>query len=1313
MQLPPNVFYVAHYAGPVGYDITDFLLKNKDALAPALQDLGSAASRGFVRELFFMGKEDEGSGRTKKKTLGFKFKEALNSLMDTLGATEPHFVRCVKPNAEKQGDIFTASMTLAQLRYSGLLEVCRIRQQGYPARREFKEFMQRYNPLCQGKADFKDVGALVDELVSLQVLPPKEDGLFQLGKNKVFMRMEIANDLEDARSDVLARQTGQIQKVARGFVSRRMYLKYKGLLEDLEAAVNEYDENLLERAILNAGALPYNGFHMPQLIMAKRTIETIYEEHRIIAMVEKAMETKEVVAIEGALASALKSGVSPKNEVIVEAQALIKRLELEVDTRSALRTAMTARNLDGLKAALEKAEALGEDFMDECMEVKESQALAKRLQAVKDKSAELQAAIAVKDLDLMDKIVTKMVELGAKGNPLVAQAEFMMQKQAEASAQHARRCAELKREMQDAARDGLYEEIMKLEVEAQSLGISNDPEVQEVIRMRLRIEYQKGEIAALQTAMDVLKVKSERHEGIDKADIKDLTTAIKASKASGLLSASNEHVKKAIDFEARMVKQISVQKDLEKALTAAKEGKDAEGVKLKKALEIAIGLGLRVGIAKEAQNKMKDFTEKKDNRIARASIMGGQGSISTFTMGLGAISEGDTESTKTSEGSNLGLVAKTRRKSSIFLSGAAAALRNRNLNAILELKIPTEEEMEAWKQTRIKSANNTKFTKRVAEATSDTFEWTKFIRIREDNDFTELEPIIKKKGRARKKTKHQNGTISKSLLQLGGSHNDLAIRVFQSIQGWCGDIKGQFPPSLAVFVLRTGLDNAEVMPDEIYCQLLKQLTENKRKESEDKAWLLMCLVTQTFPPSAQFELYLLNFFSQCRTAPGMVGNYARWCIYQVGASVKMGPSRFVPQIKEINDFMATPPILARVYQIFRTVDERLTWAEIPVWPNHNVAWLTKQIAAETRIPEKIAKYCGIFVKDHKYKKEEDGEEKAFAGLMSTSDHTLAATFHKTAKVGAKKLKKSARKAIKGMSGAVGRQASAPNAPWPVPGSANLGNVYQRMIKNNRVPVFTYQRQLFLNPKDTKEKPDRALYVQLVNDVIHNRLPILNEAEVIELAAIAIARGCLFKKKPYPTDAKALLAAGLFNYIPVAWCLDKAESHWTKALLSFVEIAGSKIPKLKEDALFERYTRICQRSLLYGASLFSTARRDVDHNYTAFVNFNGVSLVHQTSAQDNDIIGTVPFSSMEKFGASATFVWLSVATSAVEGMPKLFPPKNGVAHDGILYLYSPQAVELYQTVYAYSYLAANGKIMMEDESNLDLDAEDDEEDSNSD
>lgn len=68
------------------------------------------------------------------------------SLMDLLSkmvAGQPHFVRCIKPNNDRQASKFDREKVLIQLRYTGVLETAKIRRQGYSHRILFASFMKR------------------------------------------------------------------------------------------------------------------------------------------------------------------------------------------------------------------------------------------------------------------------------------------------------------------------------------------------------------------------------------------------------------------------------------------------------------------------------------------------------------------------------------------------------------------------------------------------------------------------------------------------------------------------------------------------------------------------------------------------------------------------------------------------------------------------------------------------------------------------------------------------------------------------------------------------------------------------------------------------------------------------------------------------------------------------------------------------------------------------------------------------------------------------------------------------------------------
>ena len=61
--------------------------------------------------------------------------------MNTLGGqTDPLFVRCVKPNEQKQPRKADKVMVLEQLRCGGVLEAIRISRAGYPNRRTYDDF---------------------------------------------------------------------------------------------------------------------------------------------------------------------------------------------------------------------------------------------------------------------------------------------------------------------------------------------------------------------------------------------------------------------------------------------------------------------------------------------------------------------------------------------------------------------------------------------------------------------------------------------------------------------------------------------------------------------------------------------------------------------------------------------------------------------------------------------------------------------------------------------------------------------------------------------------------------------------------------------------------------------------------------------------------------------------------------------------------------------------------------------------------------------------------------------------------------------
>ncbi|KAL9275527.1 Myosin-11-like protein [Drosera capensis] len=114
-KLSRTDFTVAHYAGEVLYQSDLFLDKNKDYVVPEHQDLLAASKCPFVAGLFPPVPEEK-TKSSKFSSIGSRFKMQLQQLMDTLNSTEPHYVRCVKPNNVLKPAIFENVNVMQQLR---------------------------------------------------------------------------------------------------------------------------------------------------------------------------------------------------------------------------------------------------------------------------------------------------------------------------------------------------------------------------------------------------------------------------------------------------------------------------------------------------------------------------------------------------------------------------------------------------------------------------------------------------------------------------------------------------------------------------------------------------------------------------------------------------------------------------------------------------------------------------------------------------------------------------------------------------------------------------------------------------------------------------------------------------------------------------------------------------------------------------------------------------------------------------------------------------------------------------------------------
>ncbi|KAG7461238.1 hypothetical protein MATL_G00207930 [Megalops atlanticus] len=227
-------FALVHYAGTVDYNISGWLVKNKDPLNETVVGLYQKSSLKLLSSLFLNyagaeGADKSGKGAKKKgssfQTVSALHRENLNKLMNNLKTTHPHFVRCLIPNESKTPGVMENCLVMHQLRCNGVLEGIRICRKGFPNRVLYGDFKQRYrilNPSAIPEGQFIDSKKSAEKLLGTLDIDHTQ---YRFGHTKVFFKAGLLGTLEEMRDDQLARIITRIQACARALLMRAEYQK--------------------------------------------------------------------------------------------------------------------------------------------------------------------------------------------------------------------------------------------------------------------------------------------------------------------------------------------------------------------------------------------------------------------------------------------------------------------------------------------------------------------------------------------------------------------------------------------------------------------------------------------------------------------------------------------------------------------------------------------------------------------------------------------------------------------------------------------------------------------------------------------------------------------------------------------------------------------------------------------------------------------------------------------------------------------------------------------------------------------------------
>ncbi|XP_077952269.1 myosin-IIIa isoform X5 [Gasterosteus aculeatus] len=160
------------------------------------------------------------------QTVASYFRYSLMDLLSKMVAGQPHFVRCIKPNNDRQANRFDREKVLVQLRYTGVLETAKIRRQGYSHRIVFANFIKRYYmvafPAHEEPPVTQETCAAILENAKLEN--------WAMGKTKVFLKYHHVEHL-----NLMVQQATQriilLQAFVRGWMGAK---RYRQLLKDRE-----------------------------------------------------------------------------------------------------------------------------------------------------------------------------------------------------------------------------------------------------------------------------------------------------------------------------------------------------------------------------------------------------------------------------------------------------------------------------------------------------------------------------------------------------------------------------------------------------------------------------------------------------------------------------------------------------------------------------------------------------------------------------------------------------------------------------------------------------------------------------------------------------------------------------------------------------------------------------------------------------------------------------------------------------------------------------------------------------------------------
>ncbi|ONH93354.1 hypothetical protein PRUPE_8G228100 [Prunus persica] len=409
-KLTRSDFTIVHYAGEVQYQSDQFLDKNKDYIVPEHRDLLSASKCSFVAGLF-PSLTEEAAKSSKFSSISSRFKQQLQHLMETLNATEPHYIRCIKPNNVLKPAIFENINVVQQLHSGGVLEAVRIKCAGYPTYRNFFEFLTRFRILAPEvlKMDFPENEACEKILEKMGLKD------YQIGKTMVFLRAGQMAELDAKRTLMLGDSANVIQRRGRTRITRRKYVS----IREASICVQSFCRGELARKLYKLKKR-VNAVVKIQKTARKRLARKDYVKILFSSVVLqtslRAMVARDELRYRVKVAIIIQTGLRAMAardafRYRVNAAVIIQTGLRAMAARDAFRCRMQSKPRVIVQTDLEKAEGEEATKLESSVEANTELEKAKGVEATKLESSVQSNVIKVGETDVSSKILVSQIEI--------------------------------------------------------------------------------------------------------------------------------------------------------------------------------------------------------------------------------------------------------------------------------------------------------------------------------------------------------------------------------------------------------------------------------------------------------------------------------------------------------------------------------------------------------------------------------------------------------------------------------------------------------------------------------------------------------------------------------------------------------------------------------------------------------------------------------------------------------------------------------------------------------------------------------------